>query len=102
MQLIIGLFIRLFAAFLPSMVFSVLRALGFAAVSYVGVSTAMDFAKSYVMSRLGAIDSGWLQIAGLLQIDVCINILFSAYVARAILWGMGKTGEKKSITFKGN
>lgn len=102
MQLIIGLFIRLFAAFLPSMVFSVLRALGFAAVSYVGVSTAMDFAKGYVMSKLGAVDSGWLQIAGLLQIDVCINILFSAYIARAILWGMSKTGEKKSITFKGN
>ena len=102
MQLIIGLFIRLFAAFLPSMVFSVLRALGFAAVSYVGVSTAMDFAKDYVMSKLGAVDSGWLQIAGLLQIDVCINILFSAYIARAILWGMSKTGEKKSITFKGN
>ncbi|MCK1896515.1 DUF2523 domain-containing protein, partial [Pseudomonas aeruginosa] len=36
----------------------------------------------------------WLQVLGLLQVDVCINILFSAYIARAVLWGMDKSGGK--------
>lgn len=101
MQAIIGIFIRMFAAFLPQMVVSVLKWLGFTAVTYVGVSTAMSFAKSYIYSKLGSIDNGWLEIAGLLQIDTCINILFSAYVARAVMWGMNKAGSKSSIVFRG-
>ncbi|WGW63932.1 hypothetical protein P7I89_05430 [Pseudomonas aeruginosa] len=34
----------------------------------------------------------WLQVLGLLQVDVCINILFSAYIARAVLWGWTSLG----------
>lgn len=101
MPALIALVLRMLAGFLPAMAWNVLRGLGFAAVSYVGVSAGMDFAKNYVMSKLTSIPQGWLDIAGLLQIDVCINILFSAYVARAMLWGMSKTGSKKSINFQG-
>lgn len=101
MPAIIALVFRLLASFLPAMGWSLLRGLGFAAVSYVGVSAGMDFAKGYVMSKLTSISPAWLEIAGLLQIDVCINILFSAYIARAMLWGINKSGSKKSINFQG-
>ncbi|MBR7206809.1 DUF2523 domain-containing protein, partial [Pseudomonas aeruginosa] len=43
---------------------------------------------AYVFSNLGGVPAQWLQVLGLLQVDVCINILFSAYIARAVLWGM--------------
>ncbi|WP_428996752.1 DUF2523 family protein [Pseudomonas aeruginosa] len=43
----------------------------------------MDQAKDYVFSNLGGVPAQWLQVLGLLQVDVCINILFSAYIARA-------------------
>lgn len=100
MQLVISLFIRLLAAALPSLGWGLLRGLGFAAVSYVGVSTAISSAKAYVFAQLTSIDPGWLQIAGLLQIDVCISIYFSAYVARAVMWGMNKGGTKTSIRWQ--
>lgn len=100
MQLIIGIIIRLVAAALPSMAWGLLRGMGFAAISYVGVSTAISGAKTYVMSHLTSLDPGWVQIAGLLQLDVCISIYFSAYVARAVMWGMNKAGSKTSIRWQ--
>ncbi|WP_419197888.1 DUF2523 domain-containing protein [Pseudomonas aeruginosa] len=63
-----------------------LRGLGFTAVAFVGVKAVMDQAKDYVFSSLGGVPAQWLQVLGLLQVDVCINILFSAYIARAVLW----------------
>jgi len=54
----------------------------------------MDEAKDFVFERLGSLPTEWLQILGLLQIDVYINILFSAYIARAVLWGMNASGGK--------
>lgn len=73
-----------------------LRGLGFTAVAYVGVQSLMDYAKEYVFSSLGNVPSSWLQVLGLLQIDVAINILFSAYIARAVIWGMNSSGGKTS------
>lgn len=101
MPAIISVVFRLLGAFAPSLAWSVVKGLGFAAVSYVGVSTAMDFAKDYVMDQFGNIPASWVQILGMLQIDVCLNILFSAYLIRAVLWGMNKSGSKKSINWQG-
>ncbi|MBR7206852.1 DUF2523 domain-containing protein, partial [Pseudomonas aeruginosa] len=55
----------------------------------------------YVFSNLGGVPAQWLQVLGLLQVDVCINILFSAYIARAVLWGMDKSGGKSGMRWTG-
>jgi hypothetical protein len=101
MPAIIGLFLRALAWALPGLGWSLLKGLGFGAVTFTGVSLAMDQAKGYVFSSLGALPTAWLQLLGVLQIDVYFNILFSAYVARAVLWGMNKSGSKSSMRWLG-
>ncbi|MGG6928697.1 DUF2523 family protein [Pseudomonas aeruginosa] len=56
---------------------------------------------SAAFSNLGGVPAQWLQVLGLLQVDVCINILFSAYIARAVLWGMDKSGGKSGMRWTG-
>lgn len=101
MPLLIGLLVRALAWAAVPIAWSVLRGLGFAAVAYTGISAGMDWAKSYVFTSLGAVPAAWLQLLGVLQVDVAINILFSAYIARALLWGMNKSGSKSSIRWAG-
>lgn len=101
MQYLIVLLWRALGWVIPQLGFALLRGIGFAAVTYTGVTTVMSFAKDYVFSNLGAVPAAWLQIAGILQIDVAINILFSAYVARAVLWGMNKSGSKSTLNYTG-
>jgi len=62
----------------------------------------MEQAREYVFTHLMSMPTEWIQLIGLLKLDVCINILFSAYVARAVLWGMDKaTGTKSAIRWGG-
>ena len=79
----------------------VAESLGFTAVSYVGIQSLMDWAKDYAFSALGSVPSSWLQVLGLLQLDVCLSIYFSAYIARAVLTGMNSSGEKNTIRWGG-
>ena len=101
MPALIGLFFRALAWALPGLGWHLLKGLGFAAVTFTGVSLAMEQAKAYVFSSLGSLPSAWLQLLGVLQIDVYFNILFSAYIARAVLWGMNKSGSKSSMRWLG-
>ena len=101
MPALIGLFIRALGWSLVPMGWSLVRGLGFAAFTYIGVQAVMEWAKDYAFSSLGAVPASWVQVLGMLQIDVCLNILFSAYIARAVLWGMNKSGSKSSIRWGG-
>lgn len=102
MHVFISLFLKALGLSLVPMGWSLLRGLGFAAVAYVGISTMMEQAKEYVFSNLGAVPAEWLQMLGVLKFDVAINILFSAYIARAMLWGMNRaSGSKTSIRWGG-
>ncbi|WP_121310957.1 DUF2523 domain-containing protein [Pseudomonas aeruginosa] len=101
MPLLIGVLLRAIGWSLIPLGWKLLRGLGFTAVAFVGVKAVMDQAKDYVFSNLGGVPAQWLQVLGLLQVDVCINILFSAYIARAVLWGMDKTGGKSGMRWTG-
>lgn len=101
MPALIILLIRAIGWSLIPLGWSLLRGLGFTAVTYFGVQAVMDRAKDFVFSNLGSTPAAWLQIMGLLQFDVAINILFSAYIARAVLWGMSKNGSKSGFRWTG-
>lgn len=102
MPAVIALFLRLLGVSLVPLGWKLLRGLGFTAVTFTGVQLLMDQAKDYVFSQLFSLPGEWVQMIGLLKLDVCFNILFSAYVARAVLWGMNQsTGSKSSIRFGG-
>lgn len=101
MHALIAVFLKAVGWSLVPLGWKLLRGLGFAAVAFVGVSAMMEQAKDYVFSNLGSVPGAWLQMLGVLQVDVAINILFSAYIARAILWGMNKSGDKTSVRWGG-
>lgn len=102
MHLIIQLFFRLLGVAVIPLGWKLLKGLGFIGVTYTGVHLLMEQARDYVFTQLMAMPTEWLQMIGLLKLDVCINILFSAYIARAVLWGMDKaTGTKSAIRWGG-
>ncbi|SFB64176.1 DUF2523 domain-containing protein [Azotobacter beijerinckii] len=102
MPAVIALFLRALGWSLVPLGWKLLRGLGFAAVTYTGLSTAMTWAKDFVFSSLVSVPPEWLNMLGLLQIDVCMNIYFSAYIARGVLSGMNSSGSKTSIRWFGN
>ena len=97
MPALIGIFLRMVGLSIVPLGWKLLRGLGFAAVSYVGVDALLNQAKSYVFSQIGSMPAQYLGVLGMLKIDVCLNILFSAYVARAILGGMNGQGSKTTM-----
>lgn len=78
-----------------------LRGLGFAAISYVGIKAGLDTAKDYVFSSLSSTPANYIMVLGMLKIDVCMNILFSAYAARAVLRGMNSSGTQTNFKMGG-
>ncbi|TKD46225.1 DUF2523 domain-containing protein [Azotobacter chroococcum] len=79
----------------------VMKALSIGAVTYMGVNLVIDEARDYVMSKIGDTSIVIQSIMGLAQIDIAINIYFTAVITRLILSGMsstGKTGRYKFLT----
>lgn len=101
MPALIGFFFRVLAWALPGLGFHLLRSLGFAAVTFVGIQPMLTWAKDYCFSRMAGLPADIIQVLGLLQIDVAFEILFSCYVARAIVGGMNGSGSKSAIRFTG-
>ena len=102
MPALIGLFLRLLGVSLIPLGWKLLRGLGFTAVTFTGIQFFMDSAKDYVFAQLLSLPAEWIQLIGLMKLDVCFNILFSAYIARAVIWGMNQSnGSRSSIRWGG-
>lgn len=71
-----------------SIVGRVLIALGISYVTYSGVSVLIDWIKAEIFVRLMGMNSTVLGIVGALQVDVAVNILFSAIAARFVVAGI--------------
>ena len=97
MTVLIGLFLRMVGLSIVPLGWKLLRGLGFAAVSFVGIKAVLDEAKKYAFSQLGGLPGDWISVLGMLKVDICLNILFSAYVARAVLRGMNGAGKQSSF-----
>ena len=96
------LFFPLLAKFLAmvvaALVFRALAAIGFGYLSYVGIGSLVDSAGGYIRSLFAELPSQVLAIMGLGKVDIAINIVLSAIIARLLLAGMDKvTGTITSI-----
>ena len=79
----------------------ILRYLGIAAVTYVGVSFALSTLLDYLKDSLTGIPAHLVSIIGLSHFDIGINIYFSAVIASMVLKGLDKaTDKKKSFVLK--
>lgn len=84
----------LLAIFLGSivsgLVFRALASLGFAYVAYVGVGKLIDTVDVHIKTLFGAVPPSVAAVLGMAKVDVVINIIIAAVVARLLLAGMDK------------
>ena len=57
----------------------VLSALGVGVVVFVGLSSLLDQVTAYALDTFDGLPLAALQIAGLLKVDVALNVILSAY-----------------------
>lgn len=84
---ILGAFL---AQIVSGLVFRALASLGFAYFSYVGIGQLIDTVDNHVKGLFSAIPSSAASILGMAKIDVAINIMIAAVIARLLLSGMDK------------
>jgi len=75
---------------ISGLVFRALASLGFAYVSYVGIGKLIDYVDVYIKDLFSSVPPSVAQILGMAKIDVAINIVLAAVVARLLLSGMDK------------
>lgn len=63
-----------------------LVAIGFAAVSFAGVTAAFDALVSHAQAQWASLPAGVLQLAGLAGVPGAIGLIFGAMAARIALW----------------
>lgn len=84
----------LVASFLGSivsgLVFRALASLGFAYVAYSGITLLINNTKAYIVGLFSGLPPEVGQILGLARLDVALNIIFAAIIARFLLSGMDK------------
>ena len=73
----------------------VLAALGIGYVTYTGVNVLVDQYQPQILQALQALPPVALQLAGVLKVGTCVNIMFSAMAMRATLAGLNAGSIKK-------
>lgn len=66
----------------------VLIALGIGVATYTGISTTAGWLKGQAVAAFVGLGPEVLGILGMLKVGVCINIIFSAMFARALINGI--------------
>lgn len=72
------------------LVFRALASLGFAYMSYVGIGQLIDTVDGYIKGLFGAVPPSVAAVLGMAKVDVAINIVIAAVIARLLLAGMDK------------
>lgn len=75
---------------ISGLVFRALASLGFAYMSYVGIGQLIDSVDGHIKGLFGALPPSVAAILGMAKIDVAINIMIAAVIARLLLAGMDK------------
>lgn len=100
MPLLVGALLGALIQGMGTLVGKVLISLGIAYVAYSGIDTMLTAAKTELFSRIAGQGSVVVQLAGVLQVGTCINILVSAYLARLVVQGL-TNGKLTSMVTKG-
>lgn len=66
----------------------VLLSLGFAAVTYTGLSTSMAFLKTQAVNSFSGLSPTVLGMLSTMKVGECISIITSAMLAKAVLNGL--------------
>lgn len=89
-------------AALGTLVGRVLISLGIGYVTYQGVDVALTAVKNQAVVYLGEIaqlGTTVVQIAGILQVSTCLNVMFSALATRLVVAGL-TSGAIKRVIYK--
>ena len=80
----------------------VLSALGIGTATYFGIWALFSWAKSYIFANIGGLPAEMVTFIGMLNIDVAINIIFSAFTIRLTISGINQgTDGMKRLVFGG-
>lgn len=90
MPALFPLIAKFLALVVSGLVFRALASLGFAYVSYTGLTSVIDSLKVHIVGLFSSVPSDVVMILGLAKIDVAFNIMLSAVVARLALAGMDR------------
>lgn len=102
MQMMLKLFFLILGQNVVAIGWKLLRGLGFAAVTFTGVQIMLEYAKEYAFDQLATLPANLIYMCGLLKLDVCLNIYFSCFIARAIIWGLNQASDTRTgIKFGG-
>ena len=79
-----------------------LISLGISYVVYRGIEAGMEAFKAKAFAALGGVSAFPVaaDLAGVLQIGTCLNILFSAYLTKLVLSGMSASGSLTKMVVK--
>lgn len=80
-----------------SLVGRVMFALGIGAVTYTGLTSALDYAKSQALGALTSAPAQLVQLMGYLGVGEFISIVTSALAARLILNGLNSGAVKRFV-----
>lgn len=75
----------------------VLLALGFAAVTYTGVSASLTWLKDQAKLSLQGLPADVVGMLAYMKVDVCVSIIFSAILARLLLDGLSSDTVKRLV-----
>lgn len=73
------------ALFASKLVASVLMAIGFSFVSYVGLNALLTNVSNFIQGSFVGYDNSILSLAGLMGLDQAINLILSGYAARVAM-----------------
>jgi Protein of unknown function (DUF2523) len=88
MPLLLGALLGLIIQSVGTLVGRVLISLGISYVAYKGIDTLVTSSKGALLSSIGGLHPVAVQLAGVLQIGTCVNIMASAALAKLILMGL--------------
>lgn len=90
-----------FAAIAVPLAIKLLIGIGFASVTYIGVSALFDSITAQITANLSAAASSIVVILGLARVDDAIAVILSAMSAKLLLKGLTAAGAFSRLQFKG-
>lgn len=75
----------------------VMLSLGFSYVAFTGVDTSIEWARDFLVTKIGALPANAVAVASSMKLGVCISILTSALAARMLMQGLTSGTVRKWI-----